>query len=342
MATPPPRLEIAVRTMRGDAQRVWLAPGAPLRELRTAAAAALGLEAGGAITLISRGVILEHDDASVQDAGLALHPSVIVVNVKPRPPTSPNPPPRPSPQSPTLVATHAAPASTRVAAQAEENAVPMCRICYGTEERRFDPLIAPCACDGTMRHVHVQCLAEWRLRAVGTRSYGRCDQCRVAYHVQPTRLAPLLRSRALRHALSLLAVCALVGVGACLPLELEGRFFMLVRFRPWRWLLRRAWALRLLRGMLVTAAAGLGLHAHRLLRADVFSRDACLRCLMLSVAANGPRIFRVFAVVGVLHYLGFVYVHAQQAMKQAMLLHGEVLVARTAPRHAHAAPPPQL
>jgi len=39
-----------------------------------------------------------------------------------------------------------------------------CRICLAEEEEGFDPenpMISPCKCDGTMKHIHLTCLKEW-------------------------------------------------------------------------------------------------------------------------------------------------------------------------------------
>ena len=37
----------------------------------------------------------------------------------------------------------------------------ICRICLGDENTDEDPLINPCKCDGTMKHIHIECLREW-------------------------------------------------------------------------------------------------------------------------------------------------------------------------------------
>ncbi|KAG8459347.1 hypothetical protein KFE25_012983 [Diacronema lutheri] len=202
----------------------------------------------------------------------------------------------------------------------------MCRICFDGGSSRFNRLLAPCRCSGSMRLVHARCLAEWRLRAVGTSSFTHCDQCRARYAVRTTSLAPHLRSRAVLHACTLLCTACTVLVFAMLPLPVERCFFRLVDWRPWDWLARRGWALRIVRGLLVVAHAGLAEHLHELLKRDQISRDACLRCVMLSCAANGFRILRLFAMIGVLHYLGYMYATARQHIKRLMLTHGEVVL----------------
>jgi E3 ubiquitin-protein ligase DOA10 len=37
----------------------------------------------------------------------------------------------------------------------------ICRICLGDENTKDNPLISPCKCDGTMGHIHIECLREW-------------------------------------------------------------------------------------------------------------------------------------------------------------------------------------
>jgi hypothetical protein len=36
-----------------------------------------------------------------------------------------------------------------------------CRICLSDSETTVDPLISPCKCSGSMKHVHLNCLKEW-------------------------------------------------------------------------------------------------------------------------------------------------------------------------------------
>ena len=60
---------------------------------------------------------------------------------------------------------------------------PTCRICYaGAEAGR---LFTPCLCRGSMAHVHVACLNEWRKQSLNPRSLYVCDACGYAYREQP-------------------------------------------------------------------------------------------------------------------------------------------------------------
>jgi E3 ubiquitin-protein ligase DOA10 len=43
---------------------------------------------------------------------------------------------------------------------------PVCRICLEPEEEdpiklELNPLITPCKCSGTMRHIHIDCIKSW-------------------------------------------------------------------------------------------------------------------------------------------------------------------------------------
>lgn len=37
----------------------------------------------------------------------------------------------------------------------------VCRICLSEESDLANPLISPCNCSGTMKHIHFDCLKEW-------------------------------------------------------------------------------------------------------------------------------------------------------------------------------------
>lgn len=59
--------------------------------------------------------------------------------------------------------------------------VPICRICYG--ESRDEPLISPCACVGSMAHVHETCLRVWMAKK---NKPSTCEICLTKYRL-PTR-----------------------------------------------------------------------------------------------------------------------------------------------------------
>lgn len=48
-----------------------------------------------------------------------------------------------------------------------------CRICLGEENEAKNPLISPCLCSGSMKHIHVDCLKHWlnqkRTQRLGTK-----------------------------------------------------------------------------------------------------------------------------------------------------------------------------
>ena len=82
----------------------------------------------------------------------------------------------------------APPASTTTAAKqpltgdaaADEERI--CRICFGEEDR--ESLIAPCACRGSMKYVHADCLREWLSKTVNSDSRRTCGQCNTNYKLR--------------------------------------------------------------------------------------------------------------------------------------------------------------
>mmetsp|Transcript_15244 Transcript_15244/g.46019 ORF Transcript_15244/g.46019 Transcript_15244/m.46019 type:complete len:270 (-) Transcript_15244:1534-2343(-) len=66
-----------------------------------------------------------------------------------------------------------------------------CRICFG-EDDADNPLICPCRCNGTVKHVHVECLRAWRVmrsRTQGMWAAQVCEMCKAKYQVaMPGRL----------------------------------------------------------------------------------------------------------------------------------------------------------
>lgn len=57
--------------------------------------------------------------------------------------------------------------------QAEQDyeSIPTCRICHCDGET--EPLISPCLCTGTVKHIHHSCLMDWLKRCVKT----KCELC---------------------------------------------------------------------------------------------------------------------------------------------------------------------
>ena len=53
-----------------------------------------------------------------------------------------------------------------------------CKICYVGNEETGNPLITPCLCAGSMRHVHNDCLVRW----IETAALERCDLCREVFN----------------------------------------------------------------------------------------------------------------------------------------------------------------
>ena len=58
-----------------------------------------------------------------------------------------------------------------------------CRICYDDEDERTSPLISPCACNGTRKFVHRECLEQWRNIKRTRVDYLQCQECRQFYNI---------------------------------------------------------------------------------------------------------------------------------------------------------------
>ena len=57
-----------------------------------------------------------------------------------------------------------------------------CRICL--EDDTTEPLINPCACDGTTKWVHESCLQRWREENMGLDNATRCEICKTEYIIE--------------------------------------------------------------------------------------------------------------------------------------------------------------
>lgn len=58
-----------------------------------------------------------------------------------------------------------------------------CRICYDDEEEASLTLISPCACNGTRKFVHRDCIEEWRNIKRGRIDYLQCQECKQFYNI---------------------------------------------------------------------------------------------------------------------------------------------------------------
>ena len=89
----------------------------------------------------------------------------------------------------------------------------LCRICHDDT----GPMISPCACSGSMRHVHQSCLLEWLQHAHGA-SLSNAIECRVCK--QPFKLhVPGLRHYVMQGLRSLSTGRA--GIGAAIAADVE-------------------------------------------------------------------------------------------------------------------------
>ncbi len=51
--------------------------------------------------------------------------------------------------------------NSTLAPQAAATSACVCRICLGEQTDDSDPLISPCKCKGSMKHIHLVCLQTW-------------------------------------------------------------------------------------------------------------------------------------------------------------------------------------
>ena len=227
-----------------------------------------------------------------------------------------------------------APHVARAPQPAEDHGPPMCRICFSEEASRDDPLISPCLCSGSMRHVHVSCLNAWRAAAPDARAQFRCDQCKYAYRIQRTRVAAFLQSEqgAVSLAAAVLLTLAFLLGGAGLAGTSPAQ-----RWRLYRWLRvdihpYRPARFGALREVLTLGAAAIGLLvfllyaatelyvAYALHRAGVdwqrAAHPALLLGLWVAAETHDAKRGRALAVVGFVIAARSVHVSAFATMRR--------------------------
>jgi len=58
-----------------------------------------------------------------------------------------------------------------------------CRICYEDEKENNSPFIHPCACAGTRKFVHRECLEKWRTIKRRRIEFLQCQECKEFYNI---------------------------------------------------------------------------------------------------------------------------------------------------------------
>lgn len=74
-----------------------------------------------------------------------------------------------------------------------------CRICYGTENSKELELISPCACRGSVCHVHRQCLLKWVRSGLALKRAGSSIKCEICTEELPLQLTRLPYPQLLLH-----------------------------------------------------------------------------------------------------------------------------------------------
>lgn len=258
------------------------------------------------------------DDETMASAGVDEAP-VVVLAVSTRPLETPPPLPQQQPPQPQQPAPPPVPPPPE---PPEEDA--QCRICYGGAEA--GPLVTPCRCRGTMRFVHAHCLNEWRTSSANANSFNRCDQCGFAYQYRRTTAASLLKHPATAWLATLLALALVTALGATLPFAPERRVYRFLEWYPWRWWGPRCDAL--VRGLLAPSGYGLFLCVRgqaRLHRGVPLDKQYWLAALIVSIAANGPRVFRIFLLCGLPYFSGYTFVFFQTLAKRLLIRWSQLL-----------------
>ncbi|KAJ9095712.1 hypothetical protein QFC21_005584 [Naganishia friedmannii] len=119
------------------------------------------------------------------------------------------------------------PASESANGQVEEER--QCRICFGGTDEEADcgRLISPCLCSGSMRHVHVGCLQQWRGTGRNRKAFMECSACGFRYRLRRTRILGLASSTPIR-------IITSVALFITLALAVGSVLHWLLRFRGLR------------------------------------------------------------------------------------------------------------
>lgn len=96
-----------------------------------------------------------------------------------------------------------------------------CRICFESEtadnQDPANPLISPCLCSGGSRHVHRQCLAQWRTTNHRADAFYQCEVCKYRYEYRRLWWAGILGSQVTLTVLFLILMSGLIAVLGFVP-----------------------------------------------------------------------------------------------------------------------------
>jgi hypothetical protein len=117
-----------------------------------------------------------------------------------------------------------------------EDDEPQCRICFGNalDEPDCGRLISPCLCSGSMRHVHVGCLQQWRGTGRNKKAFMECAQCGFRYRLRRTWVLGLASSKPMLVGMSVLLFLTLsLLVGSVLHWMLHFKSFRRIVTGPY-------------------------------------------------------------------------------------------------------------
>ena len=371
MAQPPlAELTVTLKSTTLGVLGTWTPRGsdATVRELREAASAALSAArassvagpatTGSSVRLVLAGSVLKFGDADPLDVvfGSVRAPVVFVVPAASTSTTATTaaPPTGPQPSAPPHAAN--APYERISSDAANEDASepnspnspnspneprpsppepesPSCRICFAADSPSGSTrLIRPCRCRGGLKHVHVECLNEWRTHAHNQHAHEACGTCGYRYNVQKNELVQLLLSDAFLAAATgaaLLAGVLLAGFAAWAP-RVADAFYDVVDWNPRDAapaLAGRsdAWVVdHLVLGTAACGIAGFAMHVSPILselreRFDVNVASG----VVLMLTANGRRGVRIFCVCGLATTYYFLADSVRRWSRRAAVRFGE-------------------
>ena len=208
----------------------------------------------------------------------------------------------------------------------------VCRICFGTAyENNLGQLISPCMCSGSMRYAHLQCLNDWRSQSTNPRSFTHCDQCGYAYNIQRTHWAPILENPRIIKGIAyiLLLIFTIISALLLTPLNTAHHFWKLVQWNPQLILSIWCWQLDfLVSGLIGVSVFGIGIAIRDTYHRNRFTNHTWILSIITPLMTDDVRIFRVFALFGVITAAKSVLQYSEHVAKILLTKWGTTILTR--------------